>query len=603
MATATLRDEAAAEAYFGAKQVKELFHYLTRCLFADRPERLLPYLNGKIVAMMAAEDSEQDDAGNTAKEPLHGGDVCVVRVVVECEGPGAAKRRQALSWIVGNARTLARAREEAAQALAQVWSSAAAMTSLGEADDGSILAGQAQEALEQQSGSVPAGASPAEAEAVNLNGAVRRLQQILASEDPEEIFKRADADCSGDMSFEEWERAFGDQVDRAALEALFEEMDSNKDGKVSWQEFKDGLDSMPTVGELDIMMGVLQQLELGKHMAQHLVSIVRARMNRSEEMTTDAVREHMRPEDILATLEASKKVAEERTRVCLEMLEQCKEAIAGAEEMNAKFASSPDVSDAIYGEFVEFLDGIERQQGLPATNLMEGMKNQFCHSAHAQEKFKTSNYGGTETTAKLEFEFVTEPDLDKEYPGGRRGQVLEVFLLAAGATRTDGGERLDMPLSEIQEKYGVEMLDSVMMTLLRKGKEAFLTEGALKRVAQHLRSTADSKLASIAQVDMAEALEQLAAKGTNALRELRKAITHALKKATESKDARIASTGGTSFKAVARDPEVTQVLRRLFLDAHAHTLIYTCAQRGLRRHTLTYTHSHTLAHSLTHSPR
>ena len=28
-----------------------------------------------------------------------------------------------------------------------------------------------------------------------------------------------------------------------------------------------------------------------------------------------------------------------------------------------------------------------------------------------------------------------------------------------------------------EDKYGVEMLDSVMMALLRKGKEALLTEG------------------------------------------------------------------------------------------------------------------------------
>ena len=88
----------------------------------------------------------------------------------------------------------------------------------------------------------------------------------------------------------------------------------------------------------------------------------------------------------------------------------------------------------------------------------------------------------------------------------------------------------------------------------------------------------------------------MAAKGTKALRELRKAITHALKKATKSRDARIASTGGTSFKAVARDPEVTQVLRCLCLSTHAHTLIYAPAQRVLRGHTLTYTRS--LAHSL-----
>ena len=61
-----------------------------------------------------------------------------------------------------------------------------------------------------------------------------------------EGFVRADTDGSGDLSLEEWESAFGGQIDSAALKSLFEEMDSNKDGRVSWQEFKDGLDSMPT---------------------------------------------------------------------------------------------------------------------------------------------------------------------------------------------------------------------------------------------------------------------------------------------------------------------------------------------------------------------
>ena len=183
------------------------------------------------------------------------------------------------------------------------------------------------------------GESPAEVEAVDLNRTVLRLQQILASEDPEEIFASADADGSGDLSFEEWERAFGDKVDRAALETLFEEMDSNKDGKMSWQEFKDGLDSMPTAGELDVMMGVLQQMQLDKRMAQHLISITRVKMKRGEEMMTDAVREHMQIDDISAMLEASKREAEERAREYFEMLEQAL-APRGAEAETAQRLSS-----------------------------------------------------------------------------------------------------------------------------------------------------------------------------------------------------------------------------------------------------------------------
>ena len=85
--------------------------------------------------------------------------------------------------------------------------------------------------------------------------------------------------------------------------------------------------------------------------------------------------------------------------------------------------------------------------GLPAVKLY-GMKIQFCDSRHANEEITTSNCGGTKMTAKLEFEFVT--DLKKEYPGGRVGIDIRVLLLAAGAQRRDGGERLNMSLAEIQ---------------------------------------------------------------------------------------------------------------------------------------------------------
>jgi hypothetical protein len=117
---------------------------------AARPSRLPGGVGDR-----GCKDSEQDDAGNTEKE-LHGGDVCVVP-----EGPGA-KRRQTLGWIVGNARTLGRRRRRLWSTVAAprlpprpgVWSSAAAMMSLGvAADDGSVLAGQAQESL-------PVGGSP-----------------------------------------------------------------------------------------------------------------------------------------------------------------------------------------------------------------------------------------------------------------------------------------------------------------------------------------------------------------------------------------------------------------------------------------------------------
>ena len=81
----------------------------------------------------------------------------------------------------------------------------------------------------------------------------------------------------------------------------------------------------------------------------------------------------------------------------------------------------------------KLLGGVTEHVGLPAVKLFNGMKIQFCDSPHANKEYMTPNYGGTRTTAKLEFEFVTQPDLSKEYPGGRMGEDILVYLLAAGA--------------------------------------------------------------------------------------------------------------------------------------------------------------------------
>ena len=586
----SLRDKDDAEAYFEAHNIKAIMQDLTDAIFMNRPDQPLPFLRDKITELMAAgHQEERGDDGDTPEQPRAGcRDACAVRIVVECEGPGGVMRSHKLRRIVapGDAKTLASAKEATAEMLSTVWGTATAMVTslqpskplpLGaatESDGGSVVAEQGgAESHERQGASVPVGASTPEAKVVDTNEAVRCLRQMLAK-NPTETFARADVDGSGDLSFEEWERAFGDQVDSAALKVLFDEMDSNKDGKVSWQEFKDGLDSVPTVGELDVIKGVLHRLQLDDLFAENLLPILRARKKGGKEFTTNDVREHLQPEDISAAWQGAKKAAEEKLGEHLEALRQDEEAVVGAQEMNLKFAASSDVFEAMYGKFREFLGGVAEQVGLPAVKLYNGMKIQFCDGPHANEEITTSNYGGTKTTAKLEFEFVTEPDLSKEYPGGRMGIEIEVFLLAAGAQRRDGGERLDMSLAEIQQRYGEDMLDSVKTSLLRKATEAFMTEPALRRVAKHLKTTPESSLASTVPL-----LEQLADIGTDALRELRKAITNALKKA--GKDARVASTGAASFQAVARDAEVTKVLRRKSLDSNCLDVLVEVARDNL----------------------
>jgi len=151
----------------------------------------------------------------------------------------------------------------------------------------------------------------------------------------------------------------------------------------------------------------------------------------------------------------------------------------------------------------EFVGGIIEHVGLPATNLMEGMENNFCHGDAAHTKFTMSNYEGATTKAAQEFEYVVKPDLAVEYPGGRSATNMDVYLLAAGATRRDNGERLNTPLADIACKFGTDMLDSVQTVLLRKAKEAFMTARQLQRAANELKTklrTDPWKILSLVQV-------------------------------------------------------------------------------------------------------
>jgi len=69
------------------------------------------------------------------------------------------------------------------------------------------------------------------------------------------LFWGADADPSGDLSLEEFEVAFGTDVDAEVVQQLFFELDHNGDGKVSWQEFTVGLQSVPVTDDLSVLKG------------------------------------------------------------------------------------------------------------------------------------------------------------------------------------------------------------------------------------------------------------------------------------------------------------------------------------------------------------
>ena len=130
--------------------------------------------------------------------------------------------------------------------------------------------------------------------------------QALLAEDPAAAFARADIDGSGDLTLDEWERAFGAEegVDAGALRALFHDFDADQDGHVSLAEFQAGLQAArPSAGGLDVLRGFVRNLELEGLLASRLAVLLQARRPADEkELPLDAaaIATHWRPGDAIA---------------------------------------------------------------------------------------------------------------------------------------------------------------------------------------------------------------------------------------------------------------------------------------------------------------
>ena len=78
---------------------------------------------------------------------------------------------------------------------------------------------------------------PARMREPRLNAADSHDRRFFA-EDPSTHFRSIDADGSGEITFDEWEASFGcDEVFSPHLRVLFDQLDSNADGRVSYAEF------------------------------------------------------------------------------------------------------------------------------------------------------------------------------------------------------------------------------------------------------------------------------------------------------------------------------------------------------------------------------
>jgi hypothetical protein len=242
--------------------------------------------------------------------------------------------------------------------------------------------------------------------------------------------------------------------------------------------------------------------------------------------------------------------------------------------------------------------------GLPAKSVAQGIELQCRHGPDSDVYFKVPNNGGYETTSRIEYDFVKNPDLGKVYPGGRRAALLDPVLVAHAAKRDDGGELLDMPLeahalAKVAEKNNCspeDMLNSIKYILLRKGKEAYMGGLALSRAFNGLERKSKkvgAGGADAADTRMLEGLKKLADLGDHKLKEARKAVKVALREAK-----RIEKTGWGSFDDVAQrvqsavkyvSQEMLEVLVLLARRNLAQAKVTEEELTGLRLYTGAYT--------------
>jgi hypothetical protein len=84
---------------------------------------------------------------------------------------------------------------------------------------------------------------------------------------------------------------------------------------------------------------------------------------------------------------------------------------------NSKFAMTAGTFEARFGALDVFFDGLDGRIGLPNPNVIKAMEDEHCCREDSNTDFETTNYGGTRTCPKLEWQFVNSPDPNVIYPG------------------------------------------------------------------------------------------------------------------------------------------------------------------------------------------
>lgn len=137
--------------------------------------------------------------------------------------------------------------------------------------------------------------------------------RTLLDEDPkalDSIFANVDIDRSGDLTYDEWERAFSadEALDETALRSFFDECDTNGSGRVSLEQFKQGLTSVQSVGKLDMIKGVMKKINLEDIVTTALGKIVEEKRPNNEKLLpidAQTILSYLTPEDFASVWQAT----------------------------------------------------------------------------------------------------------------------------------------------------------------------------------------------------------------------------------------------------------------------------------------------------------
>lgn len=260
------------------------------------------------------------------------------------------------------------------------------------------------------------------AASAGVQGILERGQTV------EDVFKMLDADGSGLLDQEELVEGMKrmgtvlNDDDLVELKALLG-LSKTKDMQVDLEQFKRIVDQTPGSSGGTETGAWLTQL----HLYQSFIPIIdeyEYLPEADDDLSSQDKLAHVRglqEEQVRQIVaDASEKIVEKLLAGVKALRDVFDERRASSKAMqgNGKFSGDAGGGQItmVYGKLDEFHDGLESIIGLPNPRVFEGMRIDHCERADSEDDFTAWNYGIT-TKPMIEWEYVVNPDPNKEYFG------------------------------------------------------------------------------------------------------------------------------------------------------------------------------------------